>query len=176
MVTVATTLVAGYKDLRDYLRRNPDKPWYTERSLGSINTIVWHHSATVGQTISEMNEWHIEGNDWPGTPYHYVINWKGDVFYLVDIKYLTYGVKGQNTGKIHVVFVGNYQNIEPTKEMLAAAAELNYELLNNKDINITRAVTHMELAVNTTHTVCPGKNLVRELAKSGLIYDHRTRH
>lgn len=106
-----------------------------------------------------------------GIPYHYIVDYQGKIYEGRSIKYKGSHVKGANTRRIGICFLGDYA---PYNE-----AELfdfkDDSLPNDKNMNATRMlITTLMLHFNITHlcghkeiaklhsnpTVCPGANLM----------------
>nr|WP_238530427.1 peptidoglycan recognition family protein [Oscillochloris trichoides] len=81
------------------------------RSLDDIlDTIVIHHEGN-DQTynVREVQRKHMLGNGWTDIGYHYAIDPKGVIYEGRDIGVRGSHVEGQNTGKIGVLLLGDFQ-------------------------------------------------------------------
>lgn len=139
---------ATIKDLSDEL---PTRSEYHIRDLSRVNAVIWHHSATKGQTIRNLAEFHTEVKKWPGIGYHYAIGWDGIVYKLNDPERLTYHAQGHNSHSIGVVLVGNYEDRELTEAMKEAIVKMSEYLA--EEYNCRKILLHRD----TKATLCPGR-------------------
>jgi hypothetical protein len=149
LIAVLTAAGVGYVNIEDDLAEHPVKE-YKFRSLDRPLYITFHHSATKGQSLREIAEYHVEERGYPGIAYHFAINWEGQVFQLQDLEEITYHSKGRNTESIGVVFVGNYQERDLPDEAVVSAELLVQGLRKSLDIVGVRA--HRDVRA----TLCPG--------------------
>ena len=138
---------ASIKDLTDEL---PTRSEYHIRDLSRVDAVIWHHSATKGQTIRNLAEFHTEVKKWPGIGYHFAIGWDGTVYKMNDPNRLTYHAQGHNSHSIGVVLVGNFQERGLTPEMESSILKMREHLA--EEYGITQHVLHRDLKA----TLCPG--------------------
>lgn len=147
-------VVAGFGsqiiDLRGQLPTSIEKH-YGHRPVENIKGVVWHHSATRGQSIHTIAEYHIEVRGWPGIAYHYAIGWDGVVYALNSPETISYQSEGYNSKTIGVVLIGNYEERDLTPEMEASIIKLNDYL--HGEFNLQFAWLHRD----TKSTLCPGR-------------------
>lgn len=152
-ITMATATSMGFaaqiKDLSGTLPESQSS-MYGERPAEWVNACVWHHSATKGQTIRTIAQWHVEVNGWPGIGYHYAIGWDGSVYQLHPITTWSYHAQGYNRTTIGVVLVGNFQERGLTPEMESSILKMREHLA--EEYGITQHVLHRDLKA----TLCPG--------------------
>jgi hypothetical protein len=139
-----------FHDLRGELPVSEDT-YYISRSKEYIEGMVWHHSATTGQTIRSIAEFHVEVKKWPGIAYHAAIGHDGKIYLLNDFGTVSFHAQGYNRKTIGVVLIGNYHERRMTKEMKDAALLLQDYLREEYDLKY--AWMHKE----TKSTHCPGK-------------------
>lgn len=156
---VCMTCVMSYEavpivDLRGTL---PTAGEYPIRDLSRINATVVHHSASKGQTIRNLAEYHIAARGWQGIAYHYGIGWDGTIYQMNAVERRTNHAQGHNTRSIGVVLVGNYDLIRPSPEMVHSAAYLCRYL--SEQYHADTVLWHSETKV----TACPGRYARAEL-------------
>lgn len=149
-----TSYGSTFHDLRGTL---PVSGNYYDRKISDINGVVWHHSATSGQPIKSIAQFHVEFRGWPGIAYHYGIDESGVVYIFNGPEKLTYHSKGYNKNNIGVVLIGNFEEKELPDKMLNSAIELNKYLKD--EFNLKHAWLHNQ----TKATACPGKNASKKL-------------
>ena len=155
MTAAGSTIDYGssYIDLRGKLPTR-DGAEYRHRHIEDIEGIVWHHSATSGQTIRSIAEYHTQARGWPEIAYHYAIGYDGRIYRLLDEAKWSNHASGHNHRTIGIVLVGNYQDREPTEAMMSAAARLQEDLCDTHDI------MYVWLHRDTKATDCPGRHAV----------------
>lgn len=144
---------SSYIDLRGKLPAREDAQYRT-RDASIIEGMVWHHSATAGQTIRSIAEYHTQAKGWPEIAYHYAIGYDGRIYRLLDVTKWSNHAAGQNKRTIGVVLIGNYQEREPSEEMLSAAARLQDDLIEAHDLQ------YIWLHRDVKATDCPGRFVV----------------
>lgn len=130
---------------------------YTTSAESKVEGMVWHHTATSGQTLRSIAEYHVQVKHWPGIAYHYAIGWDGRVYLLNDPTTRSYHTQGWNSRTISVVLVGNYQEHTPSAAMMRSAEHLS-EYLRDR-YGLRYALLHRQ----TKPTLCPGDNAVQVL-------------
>jgi len=80
---------------------------YATRVLSSINQIMVHHAASIGQTAEDYARYHVS-KGWPGIGYHFVIEVNGDIIGCNPLTNVSYGVSGHNTRSIHICLSGDF--------------------------------------------------------------------
>ena len=138
--------------------------------------IVIHHSATVdGDTYSwkAIEDYHVKTLGWSDIGYHFGIEKVNNVYIpLLGRALHKSGAhckqQEMNHRSIGLCFVGNYDTITPTDEMLTlAATRIIIPLLHQYDIPITNIHPHYKYA---DYKSCPGnlfpleqlRNIVKE--------------
>lgn len=142
---------SNFHDLRGELPVRSDMS-YTIRPEGQVQGVVFHHSATSGQSIKSIAHFHTEVRKWPAIAYHFAIGYDGVVYELNDVTRASYHAQGHNRNTIGVVLIGNYESRELTEEMENSIIMLNEYLKDRYDLKF--AWMHGE----TKSTLCPGKN------------------
>lgn len=151
-------------DLRGELPVRSDIEYVT-RPAEQVKGLVWHHSATRGQSIRSMAEFHTEVRKWPGIAYHFAIGFDGVVYQLNDVTTTSYHASGHNRNTIGVVLIGNYHDRELTEEMEEAIVTTNEYLRDEHELEFSWL--HRE----TKATACPGDYAVEFLGP--MLYGRR---
>ncbi|HEX2906731.1 MAG TPA: peptidoglycan recognition family protein [Phototrophicaceae bacterium] len=136
-----------------------DPAWYVyPGSLAEVyTTVVIHHSAMTqdaSETMRNIQDLHLDVNQWADIGYHYGIDQDGHVYEGRDIGSRGASVTGHNTGTIGVVVMGNFQVDQPQPAQLATLQTLVNWL--TEAYTLTHLAGHSEF---DTHTVCPGQHL-----------------
>lgn len=140
-------------DLRGQLPASIERE-YAQRDEARIEGLVFHHTATKGQSLRSIAEYHQEVRKWPAIAYHYAIGWDGKVYLLNDPDRITYHAQGNNARTISAVLVGNYQEADPTDAMMRSTVQL-YDHLTEK-WGFRYVALHRDLKA----TLCPGDKAV----------------
>ncbi len=94
---------------------------------------------------------------WADVPYHYYISADGAVAEGRDVRYSgDTNTDYDTTGHIQVVLEGNFEEIKPTGDQLAALETLVVELAKEWKLPATQIRTHKQVAA----TLCPGRNFM----------------
>lgn len=142
-----------FHDLRGTLPERTDVR-YSHRNVSSIQGLVIHHSATKGQSIRSMAQFHTQTRGWPAIAYHFAIGWDGKVYQLNDVDRLTYHAQGHNARTIGVVIIGNYEDQQLSLPAEAALMNLAYYLKDEYHLR------YMWLHRQVRSTACPGAHVV----------------
>ena len=140
-----------FTDLRGKLPTRQDIH-YGVREESRIEGAVFHHTATRGQTLTSIAQYHIEARKWPGIAYHYAIGYDGHVFLLNDPTTISYHTQGYNSRTISIVLIGNYQNNDLSDEMKRSIIVLSSYLNTLYDLQF------MWMHSETKSTACPGRH------------------
>lgn len=124
---------------------------YGTRNESAIQGVVIHHTATSGQTIRSIAQFHAETRGWPGIAYHYAIGYDGVVYRLQDVSKVTYHAKGYNYRTIGVALIGNFDEKEMPERMKGSLVKLLNHLKGE------RPLKYVCLHRQTKATACPGK-------------------
>lgn len=143
-------------DLRGELPIHSTKV-YPERDIEDIRGIVFHHTATKGQTLRGIADFHVNGRGWPAIAYHIAIGYDGQVYLLHDFTTASYHTSGYNRGNIGIVLVGNYQERELPLEMKKSI------LMVLEWVESEVEVQHIWLHNDAKATACPGKYAINYL-------------
>lgn len=143
------------KDLRLTLPKHPTLS-YEARSIGGIETIVIHHSATQDVPAEAIARYHVENLGWPGIGYHFLVHQNGDTEYTEPIEIISYGVADRNENSLHICLLGTFTDYAPREPQIVAAKSL----IDNLDYAMGRVypvVGHSEIATPGNATACPGR-------------------
>lgn len=137
---------------------------YRERSIEDSLTIVIHHTASSKtQSLETIAKFHVETRGWPEIAYHVAINEAGDVYLLNDIEEKTYHNSADNTNTIGIVAVGNYENDEPSEDLINSIEAVTDALC------LTLKIKGIKGHRDYKKTLCPGKHLYEELKEQKII-------
>lgn len=137
---------------------------YKERDIKDSLTIVIHHTAgSKSQSLETIAKFHVEKRGWPEIAYHIAINESGDVFLLNNIEEKTYHNSADNTNTIGIVAVGNYQNYEPSQELINSIQAVTDALC------LTLKIKGIKGHRDYKSTLCPGEYLYNELTEQNII-------
>ena len=137
-------------DLRGELPIHSEKI-YPTRSIDDVSGVVFHHTATKGQTLRGIADFHVNGRGWPAIAYHIAIGYDGKVYLLHDFTTASYHTSGHNRRNIGIVLVGNYQDRDLTPEMKKSIIRvLDW-------VNTEVDVQYIWLHKDAKATACPGK-------------------
>ena len=149
------------------------------------DTIVIHHSNRSQNekiTALEKHETKYNKNHFNGIPYHFVINGSGTIYEGRSINYMGAHVKKNNTGKIGVCLMGNFQSdnngikqiiksalpTTPTDSQYEAMEELIKVLETQYSTQYSGGHKDFVMEGNEP-TVCPGNNCYTMLQDDGYI-------
>ena len=138
---------------------------YVRRDTAKIEGLVWHHSATTGQTIRSIAEYQVEVRKWPAIAYHYAIGYDGMVYRLNPVERVSYHAEGRNSRTIGVVLIGNYHERDVSEAMKASIVKLQEHLSNSYQLK------YVWMHRETKATACPGKHAAAYLLP--LLYGPR---
>jgi N-acetyl-anhydromuramyl-L-alanine amidase AmpD len=145
-ITLADGTVIENSDLTKSMNQK-----YGYRITDSLFITIHHTAGSKNQKIESIAKYHVEKRGFPAIAYHIAINQRGDIHFLNDIEKRTYHDSGQNTNSIGIVLVGNYEEEEPSKEMIESVTFLTDALC--KTIKIRGIRAHKD----TSPTLCCGK-------------------
>lgn len=132
-----------------------------EKTMRDIDYIVIHHSGTEDGSTNDwgaIRRWHINHNKWKDIGYHFGIEKIGNMFdweVLVGRPLDQNGAHapGRNQDSIGICFVGNYDMVVPSNEMIKIAVKrLIVPLMKTFDIPVKNILKHS----NVNATNCPG--------------------
>lgn len=151
-------------DLRGQLTQHEHREYGT-RPESDIKGAIFHHSATKGQSISSISDFHVVSRGWPGIGYHFAIGYNGKVYLLNDPTVVSYHTSGYNYNNVAVVLIGNFHERPLTPEMEVSIVGV-IEYLKDR-YGVEYVWMHRELSA----TACPGDYAVAYL--SPLLYGKR---
>ena len=126
---------------------------YEARNLADITTIVIHHTVSPdSRTAEQIAAYHVSSRGWPGIAYHYLIGADGAIEQTNYLDTISYHAAGGNNYSVGIALKGDFTNIYPTDEQIAAAAWLVDWL--QAQLSIEAVYGHREAVGNAT--ACPG--------------------
>jgi hypothetical protein len=142
---------------------NPDGVMYYPSDLrGVLNTIVVHHSAVPHAGPNEIQSLHMDGRGFADVAYHFLIDSAGTIYEGREIGIRGAHVEGFNTGSVGVVWLGNFNEEQPSKAQLASLRALVDYLRYTYGIRYLAG--HKDYPGQSPDgTECPGDNLYRLL-------------
>ena len=139
-----------FTDLRGQLPVS-STAFYSTRPVENIQGAVFHHTASRGQTLRSIAQYHVERRNWPGIAYHYAIGYDGHIFLLNDPTVASYHTQGYNSRTISIVLIGNYHERELSEEMKRSI------VLICSYLGIEYDLKFLWMHSETRPTICPGK-------------------
>ncbi len=141
----------------------------------SPKRIIWHHSADDSDKaqLAKIEAYHKER----GFPlsslnyhvgYHYLVEQNGDVIQCRREDEIGAHDNGENPTSIGICLAGNFSIRYPSKEALAAAALLMWNIKRRHNIPITRIEPHRW----DDDTDCPGKLLSDSFLVNAMLQSH----
>ncbi|MBI1277398.1 MAG: hypothetical protein GC179_04655 [Anaerolineaceae bacterium] len=137
-----------------------DKAWYVYPGdlAEAYSTVAIHHSAIpldTNETMSSVQDLHMDTNHWADVGYHYVIDKNGIVYEGRDIHVRGASVAGYNTGTIGVCVMGNFEIDSPLAIQLTVLQQVVNWL--SAAYTLTHLAAHGEF---NPESLCPGKNML----------------
>ncbi|WP_373751281.1 N-acetylmuramoyl-L-alanine amidase [Jeotgalibaca porci] len=123
-----------------------------DRSVSSIEKIVWHYTATLGGFITSHERYWRDVNGWDRGGYHYYIDRDGTIYWNYNHTRITWGVANNNLDTVHISLESDSAN-NYTKEQIASRDWLTRKLMKELNINSNGVQGHWEVYNNTS---CPG--------------------
>ena len=135
-----------------------------------IDTVVIHYLATHlawsdqfksdwRRMVVEVRRWH-KARGWRDIGYHYVVAPDGSILVGRDINQIGAGVRGHNTGAVHIAYSGGIdaRGIQGIDTRTEEQREALYKFVDDLEEELgrkLRVVGHNDLA----ETLCPGFNV-----------------
>ena len=142
---------------------------YKNRELKETDSLtIWiHHTAVrADASISAINNYHVNHNNWPRIAYHSGIMPNGDIYLLNPLDKISYHTKGQNTKGISIVLFGNYNKNEIDKNQIESLKLVTDALCLVLPIKAIKG--HRDSQYSSTS--CPG-NKAYEILTKELFYN-----
>jgi N-acetylmuramoyl-L-alanine amidase len=148
---LAATLNLSEAHLVDLRGKLPTSGEYPTRDMAKVNTIIIHHTATKGQSLNSIAQFHVEQRKWQGIAYHLAVGYDGTKFLLNDVNRKTNHAQGWNTYSIGIVMIGNYDINEPSDPTITSVIEM-VDIIQSQYGEMT-VLFHSD----TKSTACPGR-------------------
>jgi len=150
----------------------------TKTNLFNPEFIVIHHSASERTlSVEAIRQYHIS-RGYDDIAYHKLIDCEGNLYDGRPLDVAGAHALGFNTQSIGICCIGNFDDEEPTPEMLNTLNFLLIELCSSLNIRVDRIIGHFEVRnfiEAKSGALCPGKNLksllstIRKSVESSLI-------
>lgn len=137
----------------------------------TVRTLVMHHtvqplssSLRGAAAVRSAQDYHINTNGWADIGYHYLIDRAGNIYAGADPTRIGTHVGGQNTGKLGISLIGNFETGpkyagEPLGSAQKNAAALLIRHLSKKH-NIALSTSDIKGHDHYARgRICPGKNV-----------------
>lgn len=132
----------------------------------AITHITLHHQGEtfkagtdVRQYLRNLQTWSRNTKGWLDIPYHYVIDLEGKTWAARDIAYAgDTNTEYDPSGHALIEVVGNFEEVEPNAQQLAAVVDLMALLAKKYGVPVEHIASHRD---HSNNTVCPGANLYR---------------
>ncbi|MCR5234951.1 MAG: cellulose binding domain-containing protein [Lachnospiraceae bacterium] len=145
------------------------------------DTVVIHHTVRNQYESIKSLEKNETRDGFNGIPYHFVINGHGEIYEGRPIEYMGAHVKRNNTGKIGISLMGNFEPAangikerikgalptSPTDSQYSAMKELLRVIQTQYGYDYIGG--HRDFFVEENTTVCPGDTLYNMLKHDGLV-------
>lgn len=127
---------------------------------------AWTPGKDVPTYLRNLQKWSRETKHWADIPYHYVIAPDGTVYAArPETQAGDTNTEYDPRGHLLVMLLGNFEEVEPTKEALDSLAELLAFKAKQYGLDAGAIASHKDWSAQT---VCPGKNLYRYLQNGWL--------
>lgn len=154
---------ANKRQILDVTNKLPTNGSWKKRPLSDITDITIHHSAGgANEALRNIAFWHINGRDWPGIAYHYVIEKDGTIYQTNSVSSWTYHNGFNNRGAIGICLLGNFETGYPDPKQVYALTWLINDL-KKRYPQIKFLMGHREYQ---NETLCPGRNINLDLLRS----------
>jgi hypothetical protein len=129
-----------------------------------ITRIVMHHMAHQSWGITQVHNYHRNGNGWSGIGYNWWIDFKGNVY---EGRGWNQGAhaSGYNTTSLGIGYQGDFTKQTMPDAQLQAGIELNNWLIAELGLSASAIVGHNQVG----STACPGKNFRMSELKNGAV-------
>jgi hypothetical protein len=114
------------------------------------------------QYLRALQDWSRREKHWIDIPYHYVIDLDGKIYQGRTIEYAgDTNTEYDPAGHALICVVGNYEEMSPSENQLAAVVKLMSMLAEKYHVSPGAIKGHLDYS---KMTVCPGKNLYTYLS------------
>jgi N-acetylmuramoyl-L-alanine amidase len=136
---------------------------FKEMTPGNIpRTMYLHHSGGI-RTVAEYHQQHLD-QGWAGLGYNFAVDIDGKVYKGREPKFLPAGILGFNQDSLHIVAIGNFENMVMPDVQRESIKEL-IPYCKNLYSTIREVKGHGEVMA----TDCPGKNYPLQAMKDTFI-------
>jgi len=123
------------------------------RGKRDVFKIIVHHTASPRDTtVSQIRDWHVNGNGWSDIGYHYIILGDGTLERGRSINKTGAHCKGHNKGSIGICVTGNTSQEPPTTAQVESLFGTLKMLLEDYNLERSDVYGHRDFGA----TECPG--------------------
>ena len=123
------------------------------RGKRDVFKIIVHHTASPRDTtVSQIRDWHVNGNGWSDIGYHYIILGDGTLERGRSINKTGAHCKGHNKGSIGICVTGNTSQEPPTTAQVESLFGTLKMLLEDYNLQRSDVYGHRDFGA----TECPG--------------------
>ena len=150
-------------DVVKYLPKHPSKNWVS-RPTSSIDSIVIHHSGTVGGDPWSLADYHINQHGWPGIGYYVVIMPDGTRFKTNLDKHINYHTGGYNQRSVGICLIGNLSQQSATSEQIFSLLKELRLYGRAYSISSSKILGHNEAPGHSSNE-CPGSYIDMDMLR-----------
>lgn len=123
--------------------------------LSAVKYLVQHHMAHPSWGLTDVHNYHRDGNKWAGIGYNFWIDFEGNIYSTRGLDYKGVHVKDKNSITVGVGYQGDFTKQKMPDAQLKAGIELNKWLIKQlPNVSASSIVGHKDLQ----GTTCPGQN------------------
>lgn len=136
----------------------------TRLNKSRITRLVQHHMAHQSWGITEVHNFHRNGNGWSGIGYNWWIDFDGNIY---EGRGWNQGAhaSGYNTTSLGIGYQGDFTKQKMPDAQLRAGIELNNWLMAELGLSTNAIIGHNQIG----NTACPGRNFRMSELKSGTV-------
>jgi len=127
---------------------------------------TWNPARDPAEYLPKLQSWSRQTKHWADIPYHYVIAPDGRIYAArPETQAGDTNTEYDPRGHLLIMLLGNFEEVEPTPQALAATVELMAWSAQRLRLGVDRIATHKD---HSRQTVCPGKHLYRHVESGWL--------
>jgi hypothetical protein len=121
-------------------------------------------SISMAARVRQIQAYHIDNRGWCDIGYHFLVGQDGRVYQGRFENRVGSHAGGANTNNVGIAFIGSFNQIAPSGDMMAAGARMMRALADTYRITLDRTRVKGHREVGTTSTDCPGTQLFGQLS------------